>query len=530
MWPIILTILAGFITYYLIIKPHQHWKKLNVPHPSPLPVVGNLGRLTARLETLHHCVQRLYDQHDGRMLGIYFFNTPVLILKDPNLIKQLGIKDFDHFVDHRQLIDPDIDPLFGNNLFSLSGQKWREMRATLSPAFTSSKMKAMFVLISECAKQLTEHYETLAGDALYDLELKDTFTRLANDIIATTAFGIQCNSLKDKDNDFYLMGKDITDFSGTRALKIFALTLFKPVCRLFKMTVFRKELGQFFKNIIISTIQAREKEGIVRPDMIHLLMEARKGKLNNEVHKGRDEDAGFATVDEFDVGTDMKKAMKELSDDEITAQALIFFLAGFDTISTAMCNMGYELAQHPYIQERLQKEIDQALQSNNGKVTYELVMKLNYLDMVLSETLRKWPPLAALDRVCNDTYTIEPEQPGELPVKIEKGDIVWYPCFPIHRDPQYYPDPELFNPERFSDENKGNIDPMTYMPFGVGPRNCIGSRFALMEAKVTFVHLLSKFSLVLTNKSEVPLEFKKGLFNLIPKNGFWIGLKKRTST
>lgn len=91
-----------------------------------------------------------------------------------------------------------------------------------------------------------------------------------------------------------------------------------------------------------------------------------------------------------------------------------------------------------------------------------------------AETLRKWPPAVAMDRVCTSPYTMKVDGKTH---KFNVGDIIWVPVFGIHRDERYYPDPEKFDPERFNEENKRNIHPETYLPFGVGPRNCIGSRY-----------------------------------------------------
>lgn len=107
-------------------------------------------------------------------------------------------------------------------------------------------------------------------------------------------------------------------------------------------------------------------------------------------------------------------------------------------------------------------------QHNTGCNLY----KSNYFTSI--ETLRKWPPLVVTDRVCTNTYTIQPEQPGEVPVTLKKDDAIWIPIYAIHRDPANYPDPDKFDPERFNDENKRDIKPMSFIPFGVGPRNCIG--------------------------------------------------------
>ena len=147
--------------------------------------------------------------------------------------------------------------------------------------------------------------------------------------------------------------------------------------------------------------------------------------------------------------------------------------------------------------------------------------------MIVLETLRLWPPVIAIDRECVKPYVIEPENKNELPIHLKKGEAVWLSILGFHRDKKYYANPDEFDPERFSDENKNKIDPYTYMPFGVGPRNCIGSRFALLEAKILCYHLLSKFSLVTTSKTPVEIKFKMVSTNIQPKDGFWVGLKGR---
>jgi cytochrome P450 family 9 len=101
------------------------------------------------------------------------------------------------------------------------------------------------------------------------------------------------------------------------------------------------------------------------------------------------------------------------------------------------------------------------------------------------------------------------------------------PINAYHHDPNYFPEPEKFIPERFSEDNKGNIDPDTYLPFGIGPRNCIGSRFALMEVKTIFYYLLRNFSFEVTAKTQLPLQLAKSPMGLKSEKGIWIGLKAR---
>ncbi|XP_069676324.1 cytochrome P450 9e2-like isoform X2 [Periplaneta americana] len=393
------------------------------------------------------------------------------------------------------------------------------MRSTLSPAFTSSKMKMMFVLVTECGKQLVDFLENCClgytpdkvcqiekeGDNLV-VEMKDLFTRFTNDVIATTAFGVTVDSLKKPSNDFYLLGKEAANFSGTRALVWFGYGLSPKMMKMLRIPLIPNAVTSFFRSLIMDTMSTREREGIIRPDLIQLLMQAKKGTLQDDKSPDNNDKA-------------------VLTDDDIAAQAFLFFLGGFDTTSTLLCFASHQLAVHPEIQEKLLKEIDSTLKECGGSITYEALNSMKYLDMVLSETMRLYPPGVGMDRSCVKPYTL----PADPPLEIKAGDGIWIPVYGLHRDPEYFPDPERFDPERFSDENKHNIKPFTYFPFGSGPRICIGSRFALMETKIAMVHILSRFSFKVVSKTPIPIEITKKGFNMTVDGGFWLGLERRAT-
>ncbi|CAG9858208.1 unnamed protein product [Phyllotreta striolata] len=523
---ILIAICFAALFYYFGVKPMYHWTEKGINQTTVVWLAGDNWRTVFKLESFAEMVKRVYMQMPGaRYLGMYQFTTPTLVLRDPELIKQIGVKDFDHFVDHRSFVTEESDPLFGKNLFSLKGQRWREMRPILSPSFTSSKMKNMFTLMSDCATSLTDYFSK-KNQEVVEVEMKDVFTRYTNDVIATTAFGISIDSLKDQTNEFYLMGKQATNFgSFWQRMKFFGFFLAPKLFTLLKIPLFDKEVAKFFTDLINNNIKMRKEKGIVRPDMINLLLEAQKGKDKDEENH-HPVDNGFATVEEADFHQKGKSALGKLTNMDIVAQAMIFFFAGFDTVSSVMCFMAYELAIDTDVQKRLREEVFQTLDECKGTVTYEAVLKMKYMDMVVSETLRKWPSAIAVDRVCTKPYTIEPVRPDEKPLHVDKGDILWLPIFGIHHDPEIYPDPERFDPERFNDDNKANIHPYSYIPFGVGPRNCIGNRFALMEIKVVFFHLLSLFEVVPIAKTEIPLRISKAQFNLQAEGGFPLGLKR----
>lgn len=267
----------------------------------------------------------------------------------------------------------------------LGGEEWRDIRGVLSPTFTSSKLKTMFGLITKCATQFIDYIDKQGG--CVTLEMKDTFTKVTNDIIATTAFGVTCDSFKDPENTIFVMGKDASNLNGFLiSLKFFVAAISPSLARFLKIRFISERATNFFRKIIKETVRVREENGIVRPDMIHLLMEARKGRLKCDEDDLKDHHT--SSEDKSSLGkTDRKHHKTVITDDVMTAQAVVFFLAGFDTVSTAMSYTAYELALNPEIQKRLQNEVDENFEKCNGEVTYECLMGMKYLDMVVSGKL-----------------------------------------------------------------------------------------------------------------------------------------------
>lgn len=159
------------------------------------------------------------------------------------------------------------------------------------------------------------------------------------------------------------------------------------------------------------------------------------------------------------------------------------------------------MAINPECQERLIEEI-KANENEKGEIKYETLAQMPYLDACISEALRLYDPIVQLNRT-----TVEDTTLGDI--VIPKGMNIQIPVYAIHHDEKYYLDPFRFNPERFLPANRHNIVPYTYLPFGAGPRNCIGLRFALMEAKSATVRMLKKFKFIKSEKTTIPIRFKK---------------------
>ncbi|XP_018353988.1 PREDICTED: cytochrome P450 9e2-like [Trachymyrmex septentrionalis] len=500
---IALSVIAGALgLYYFLFKDLNYFKKHGIPHKTPLPIVGNMGPTFFHLESLAGLVKSTYNLHpEAKYVGMFDMNVPIVVIRDPELIKSIALKHFDSFTDHRSFIDENQDPLFGKNLFALRGEKWRQVRSLLSPAFTSSKMKNMFKLMSECGANFGNYLAQLPPEQRI-LEMKDVFTRYTNDVIATCAFGVSVDSTKNPKNEFYIYGKEATVFGTTAFIKFYIFRSMPRLARLINLKIIRQKITDFFRDLVETTIKARDENGIVRPDMLQLMMETR----------GREGKA-------------------ELSTDDMVAQAFVFFFAGFDSTSTLMSFAAHELAINQDIQDKLRKEIDQVLEETNGQAPYEAINGMEYLDAVINEALRMYPVAVAMDRVCAKDFELPPALPGLKPYVVKKGQGIWIPAYGLQHDPNYFKEPEKFDPERFfGEQKKDNLNCGAYLPFGLGPRMCIGNRFALLETKVILFQLLARCDLKTCEKTPNPIKISKSNLNLKPEGGFWLKVIPRKDT
>lgn len=277
----------------------SYWQKRGVPTLKPTPPFGDLSDAIFRGKSAQQAINAFYKKFDGHKFGgIYNFAIPSLLLRDPEIIKDVLVKDFDKFHSRGILINEEKDPLQGH-LVSLSGSKWRNLRVKLTPTFTSGKMKMMFGTLVDCGKELQLCLEPLAHKG-ETIEIKDILARYSTDIIASCAFGIQCNCLKNPDADFRKWGRKI--FEPTlkkRFARILELAL-PSFARLFRLRVPPDEITNYFLNMVKTTVEYRETNGVKRNDFMDLMIRLKNKTL--EVAEG--EDVTFRNLDIDDLKTD----------------------------------------------------------------------------------------------------------------------------------------------------------------------------------------------------------------------------------
>lgn len=490
------TLLVALITllFVYVCWPYGTFKKLGIPGPKPIPFFGTMLAYRKGFINFDSDCFKKY----GKTWGIFDGRQPVLCITEPAMIKAVLIKEcYSLFTNRRN--------------FRLNGQlydavsiaeddQWRRIRSVLSPSFTSGRLKEMFDIMKRHSANLTSSMK-MKADKDEPLELKEFFGPYSMDVVTSTAFSVDINSLSNPSDPFVTNIKKMLKFDLFNPLFLIVafFPFMGPIMEKMEFSFFPSSVTDFFyaalQKIKSNREQSKQKS---RVDFLQLMIDSQKHSdvSNVELNKG-------------------------LSDHEILSQAMIFVFAGYETSSSSLTFLAYNLATNPHVMKRLQEEVDSTF-PNKGPVEYQALMQMEYLDSVINESLRLYPIAPRLERVAKATVEIN----GLL---IPKDMVILVPTWPLHRDPNLWPEPEEFKPERFSKENKETIDPYTYMPFGAGPRNCIGMRFALVMMKLAMVEILQRFSFSVCKETEIPLEMDiQGL--LMPKRPIKLKLVPRSES
>ncbi|KAH8301481.1 hypothetical protein KR059_004247, partial [Drosophila kikkawai] len=495
------------LAYNFYQNTYTYWARKGVPHETPLPLIGNMKGVGMKYH-FRDINQRIYNKFKGKapFAGMFMFFKRTAMIMDLDLIKQVLIKDFHYFQDRGIFNNTRDDPLTGH-LLTLEGEEWKSMRQKLTPVFTSGKIKQMSGVVVEVGHHLINAMDKSVKAASVDdgdVEIKELCARFTTDVIGSCAFGLECYSLQDPNAEFRNKGRMI--FEKPRHSMLVQSFIFTnaKLARKLRMKVLPDELTEFFMGAVKSTVEYRLKNDVKRNDFIDQLIELR-AEDEEAARKGK--------------GIDLSKG---LTLEQMAAQSFVFFIAGFETSSSTMGFCLYELALQPEIQQRVREEIESVLSNvEGGEITYDALAEMTYLEQVVAETLRKHPIIAQLLRETNQSYQVP-----NTDVVIEKGTTVLIPVHNIHHDADIYPDPEKFDPSRFESEQIKTRHPFAYLPFGDGPRNCIGLRFGKMQAKIGIVSLLRHFKFGISKKTEIPLEMDPRSPTLSSKHGIHLKVER----
>lgn len=353
---LILIIALASAAVYFIHRHLNYWKERGIPHDKPSLIEGNMQGLL-RTRSFGQIYKEMYlkFKSTGPFAGFHYFIQPAALILDIDLVKNILIKDFSNFTNRGFYCNEKDDPLSGH-LFFLEGEKWRSLRKKLSPTFTSGKMKFMYPTMLRVADQFAEVFtEMVEKNSI--VEIKEMLARFTTDIIGHCAFGIKCNSLKDPNAEFRIMGRrSLIERRHNDIITGLVMSMPNLARRLgFRLTT--DDVHNFFMRTVRETVQYREQNGIQSNDFFNSLMEIKKYQTNDQ--------------------------LKGLTIEQMAAQAFVFFLAGFETSSTAMGFALYELALNPLVQDKLRQEINDCF-AKHKKFTYECLQDMPYMDQVIS--------------------------------------------------------------------------------------------------------------------------------------------------
>ncbi|KAL9700236.1 hypothetical protein quinque_003677 [Culex quinquefasciatus] len=208
-----------------------------------------------------------------------------------------------------------------------------------------------------------------------------------------------------------------------------------------------------------------------------------------------------------------------LKDEMVAAHALFFIIGSYEASTTTTSFCLYELAKNVDIQQKAQQEIDSVISKEEGELTVENMTDMRYVDWCINETYRKYPTVPILFRRCTKDYLV-----SEHNITIPSGSTVVIPLLGLANDPEFFPNPEAFLPERF--ENRPDYG-LPFYAFGAGPRSCIAKRLGHLQTKVALVMLLAKFDIALANPDEGSVQFHPKFFITKPVGGLNIVFTKR---
>jgi cytochrome P450 len=367
----------------------------------------------------------------------------------------------------------------GNGLLISEGEFWRRQRRLAQPAFHRQRINAFGETMTNSAEAMLARWQAYAASG-ESFNVVAEMMRLTLQIVGHTIFGTDLSA----ETDHIARSLDIARAHAIRRM-------WQPV----KLPVtFPTRANRAFlrairesEQVIYRMIEARRRGEVATDDLLSLLMRA------------RDEETGEA-----------------MSDEQLRAEAATILTAGHETTALALSWTWYLLSEHPEVEAKLHAELDAVL-AGRAKPTVEDLPRLNYTRMVVEESLRLYPPAWVIGRTA-----IHDDEIGGYRIKANSEIVMC--LYVTHRHPEFWDEPDKFDPERFTPERVAARPRYAYFPFGGGPRQCIGNNFALMEAQLVLATVAARYRLRLTPGQHVEPEAS---ITLHPRHGIRMTLAPR---
>lgn len=446
----------------------SHTNEKHIPGPSVLSLLKNTKKL--RNDPLSFG-KEIIDKY-GNAIKIRLGPYKVIALNDPAYHHYVLKENWTNYPKGKAF--EKMEPLMGNGLLMAENDFWRQNRSIVQPAFRLNRMQSYFEEVVNSSNNLFSTWSDKSS-----LDFHQEMMTLTLSVISKCLFQL------DQGKGSVKISEAIHDFMAGMEDQIFHLFSFQKhlpnkVNKKFKASV------KYLDGVVYKIIEERRIASEGKNDLISMLINASK----NEGAKG-------------------------ISDKYLRDEIMNFFIGGHETSANALTWCLYNLSNNQDVLDKLIIEIKNVLAGQELK--YEHLDKFHYLDQVINESLRMYPPIWIISRETKEDDVIDG-------MKIPKGSIMVVSPYFLHRRKDIWNRPEVFNPDRFSQEEINKRPKNSFLPFGLGPRSCIGEMFARMEMKTILIILLSRFQFNRDDTNEViPL----ATITLRPKNGLKIYIKEK---
>ncbi|XP_025266593.1 cytochrome P450 4C1-like [Camponotus floridanus] len=463
--------------YYYYVHYGRKGRLLHLlPEPPSVPIFGHTFLVQVSAVEQWKLLCTLCDKYYPimKLWGLHYF---IVSIRHPDDLEKI-LSSTKH-IDKSRLYNL-LHPWFGTGLLTSTGVKWQTRRKILTPAFHFNILNKFVDILIKESDCMTKSLNDVGGTVVKDL--LPFISEYTLNAICETAMGVSLQNLGEFQQQYR-----------------------NAIHEIIELLVYRVARPYLYNDLLFSLLsQGRKQKKILK--ILHGFTEKviaeRKlyhDRTGNRFLKNLEDDKETETEDVEVFGIKKKRlAMLDLliaasqesslTDLDIREEVDTFMFEGHDTTAMGIMFALLLLAEHKDIQERVRVEVNTVMQENGGKLTMKSLQNLSYLDRCLREALRLYPSVFLIFRDTAEDVKLHS-------YVVPAGTIIHLNIYGVHRDPNFWPNPEVFDPDRFLPEKMLNRHPYSYLPFSAGPRNCIGQRFGLLEMKAMIAPLVHNFYL-----------------------------------